>query len=107
VEIGNEVVLGGGCKISGGDFQIERSDENVEHRGQAERGQQRFSKGPIRLGDRSIIGMGSMFLDGVDVGEGCVIGAGTVMTKSLEPYSVAAGVPGKKLRERPGRPGSD
>lgn len=101
VEIGDAVVLGGGCKISGGIFQIDLDDGADDGSGQAARGQQRFTKGPVRIGDRCLIGMGSMFLDGVEIGEGCIIGAGTIMNKSLAPNSVAAGVPGKKLRDRP------
>ena len=54
----------------------------------------------MRIGDKSLIGMGTMILDGVEIGEGSVIGAGTVMTRSVPPCSVVAGVPGKVLRMR-------
>ncbi|MCW5700421.1 MAG: acyltransferase [Rhodospirillales bacterium] len=101
VEIGDQVVLGGGSKISGGIFQIERSDPSTASSEQEARAQKRYTKGPVRIGSRCLIGMGSMFLDGVDIGEGCIIGAGTIMHRSLEPFSVAAGVPGRKLRDRP------
>ena len=101
VEIGDEVVLGGGGKISGGIFQIGRSQAAGNAAGQTAREQERYTNGPIKIGDRCLIGMGSMFLDGVEIGEGCILGAGTVMTKSLPPFSVAAGVPGRKIRERP------
>ena len=37
---------------------------------------------------------------GVEIGEGTVIGAGSVMTRSLPPHSVAAGVPGRVPRAR-------
>lgn len=32
--------------------------------------------------------------------EGCVVGAGTVLTKSTHPYGVYVGVPGKRISER-------
>jgi acetyltransferase-like isoleucine patch superfamily enzyme len=107
VEIGEAVVIGGGCKISGGAFQIERSapDEGASGGGalresMAAREQTRWTSGPIRIHDKCLIGTGAIILDGVDVGEGSVIGAGTVMTKSVPAYAVVAGVPGRVLRMR-------
>jgi acetyltransferase-like isoleucine patch superfamily enzyme len=97
VEIGNEVVLGGGCKISGGVFQTER---RLGTDGMSAREQTRWTKGPIRIGDRCLVGFGSLFLDGVEIGEGAVIGAGSVMIASVPAWSVAAGVPGRVLRMR-------
>ncbi|WAM33483.1 DapH/DapD/GlmU-related protein [Caldicellulosiruptor morganii] len=46
------------------------------------------------------IGHGAIILPGVKVGIGAVIGAGAVVTKDVEPYSVVVGVPGKKIKER-------
>lgn len=96
VFIGDKVVLGGGGKISGGVFQIDRSDED-------DREQDRTTRGPIRIDSKCLIGMGSMFLDGVHVGEGVVIGAGSVVLKDVPAYSVAAGQPARVLRERTSR----
>lgn len=42
------------------------------------------------------IGAGAIILSGVTIGECSVIGAGAVVTKDVEPYSVVAGVPAKK-----------
>lgn len=97
VDIGREVVLGGGCKISGGVFQTGRRSACGA---QGAREQTRWTKGPIRIGDRCLIGFGSLFLDGVEIGEGSVIGAGSVMLAGVPPWSVAAGVPGRVLRMR-------
>jgi acetyltransferase-like isoleucine patch superfamily enzyme len=46
------------------------------------------------------MGCSAVILDGLTIGDGCVIGANTVVTKDLEPYSVAAGNPAKVLRKR-------
>lgn len=46
------------------------------------------------------IGAGARILDGVKVSEGTVIGAGAVVTKATEPYSIIGGVPAKKLKSR-------
>ena len=39
-------------------------------------------------------------LDGVTIGNGAVVGAGTVVTKNIEPYAVVVGVPGKVIKYR-------
>ncbi|MGQ9872335.1 hypothetical protein [Leptodesmis sp.] len=39
-------------------------------------------------------------LDGVTIGQGCVIGAGAVVTKDIPPYSIAVGVPAKVVGSR-------
>ncbi len=46
------------------------------------------------------IGVNSIILPGVTVGEGSIIGAGAVLTKDIEPYSIAAGVPAKVVKKR-------
>lgn len=99
VEIGRSVVMGGGCKLSGGVFQTGRGQGGGEG-GMAAREQTRWTKGPIRVRDRCLVGFGAMFLDGVDVGEGSVVGAGSLLTRSVPAYSVVAGVPAKVLRAR-------
>lgn len=101
VEIGRSVVMGGGCKLSGGVFQTARTAGGSG--GEMERREQtRWTKGPIRIGDKCLIGFGSLFLDGVEVGEGAVIGAGSVVNRSVPAYAVAAGVPARVLRRREG-----
>lgn len=54
----------------------------------------------ITIGDDVWIGAGVTILDGCTIGKGCVIGAGAVLTKSIEPYSIVAGVPAKKIGTR-------
>lgn len=46
------------------------------------------------------IGANVTILKGVTVAEGCVIGAGTVLTKSTHPYGIYVGVPGRRVSER-------
>ena len=109
VYIGDKVVIGGGCEISGGVFQTDRTEaegssaepENGQQGSSfAERGQQRYTKGPIRIGSRSLLGMGVLCLDGVEVGEGAVIGAGSVVTRDIPDGVIAAGAPARVLRAR-------
>lgn len=46
------------------------------------------------------IGQGAMVKAGIRVGTGAVLGAGTVVTKDVEPYAVVAGVPARLMRLR-------
>ena len=54
----------------------------------------------IAIGDDVWIGCGARILDGVSIGDGCVIGAGAVVTRSLDPFSIAAGVPARVIGAR-------
>ena len=58
------------------------------------------SSGDIILEDDAWLGASAMVLDGVTVGRGAVIGAGSVVTKDIPPYSVAVGVPARVIRRR-------
>ena len=45
------------------------------------------------------IGAGVIILSGVTIGECSVIGAGAVVTKDVEPYTVVAGIPARKIKD--------
>jgi phosphonate metabolism protein (transferase hexapeptide repeat family) len=54
----------------------------------------------VSIGHDVWIGHGAIVLAGVRVGNGSVIGAGAVVSKIVEPYSIVAGVPAKPIRRR-------
>lgn len=53
---------------------------------------------PIRISNGVHIGMGSIIMPGVTIGEGCIIGAHAVVTKDMPAWSVAVGSPAKVIR---------
>ena len=55
---------------------------------------------PTKIGRDVWIGAHAVILGGVTIGDGCVIGAGAVVTKDLPAYSIAVGVPAKIVRTR-------
>ncbi|MCG8556823.1 MAG: acyltransferase [Proteobacteria bacterium] len=55
---------------------------------------------PVTIERHADLGVGCVVLPGVRIGEGAQIGAGAVVTRSIPPFSVAAGVPARVLRER-------
>lgn len=56
--------------------------------------------GPIVVGDFAWIGGDTIVLPGVTIGEGAVIGAGSLVTRDIPPYSVAVGRPAKVIKMR-------
>jgi acetyltransferase-like isoleucine patch superfamily enzyme len=55
---------------------------------------------PITVEEDCWIGMNAVIMPGVTVGRGCVVGSNAVVTGNLPPYSVAAGVPAKVIKQR-------
>lgn len=56
----------------------------------------------IMIEDDVWIGARAIILPGVKIGKGCIIGAGAVVTKSFDDYSVIGGNPAKLLKLRKG-----
>lgn len=95
VFIGDNTLIGPGVVINSGMHHYE--DPNILIRDQGHRTQ------PIHIGNDVWIGAKSVILPGVCIGDGSIIGAGAIVTKSIPPYSVAVGVPAKviKFRKKP------
>ena len=55
---------------------------------------------PVYIGNDVWIGDRALILPGVHVGDGSIIAAGAVVTKDVPPYSIVAGVPARKIRDR-------
>lgn len=56
--------------------------------------------GSIIVEDYVWIGARSIILQGVTIGEGAVIAAGSIVTKDIPPYTVAAGIPARVIKKR-------
>ena len=94
-----KIVIGDDCLIS---FNVHlRTDmHNYMDRETLIR-DQGFTHKDIIIGNDVWIGFGAQIMAGVKIADGCVIGAGAVVTKDTEPYGVYLGVPArlKKYRE--------
>lgn len=61
---------------------------------------QSFSKGPIIVKDDVWIGSNSLILSGLTLGQGCIVAAGSVVTKSVPPYAIVGGAPASIIKYR-------
>jgi carbonic anhydrase/acetyltransferase-like protein (isoleucine patch superfamily) len=59
-----------------------------------------FSKGPVVIGNDAWVGYEALILSGVTIGDGAVVGARSVVTRDVEPYSIVGGNPAKHIRYR-------
>ncbi len=55
---------------------------------------------PVKIGRCVWIGMRAMIMSGVEIGEGSIVGAGAVITKSFSPGLILGGNPAKIIRQR-------
>jgi acetyltransferase-like isoleucine patch superfamily enzyme len=55
---------------------------------------------PVVIGDDAWLGVRSVILAGVTIGNGAIVGAGAVVTKDVEPYAIVAGVPARVIGRR-------
>jgi len=90
--IGKHVGIAAHCVIIPSNHNFAEMNRDILDQGETSRG--------IIIEDDVWIGSGVKILDGVCIRKGCVIGAGTVVTKSTEPYGVYVGVPSRKIHSR-------
>ena len=58
------------------------------------------SKKPVHIGRHVIIGASSVVFPGVNLAEGCSVGAMSLVTKSFQPWTILIGIPAKELKKR-------
>jgi acetyltransferase-like isoleucine patch superfamily enzyme len=97
VEIGDHVMFANSCFVTDANHRFDDLEKPVPWQGFA-------TKGPTRVGDNVWCGAHVVITSGVTVGERCVIGANSVVTEDLPPYSIAAGAPARVIKRVEGAP---
>lgn len=92
VVIGEYTIIGPHCTISAAQHIFSDRDVPIRFQGETAKG--------ILIGTDVWIGTHCTILDGVEIGSGCVIGAGAVVSRSIPPMSVAVGVPARVIKSR-------
>ena len=100
LEVRGRITIGDDCIFAPG-VSIAAENHNFNDRKFPIRAHGATRKG-IVIGRDCWIGTKAIILDGVTIGDGCVIAAGAVVNKDLPPYSVAGGVPAKIIKTRNG-----
>lgn len=92
VTIGDNVLIATSCVIVSGNHNFGRADIPIVLQGVTCKG--------IKIGNDVWLGARVVVLDDVEIGDGSVIGAGSVVSKSIPPYSVAVGAPARVIKQR-------
>jgi len=91
VSIGDDVLLGAGVQFHVSNHRYDNVALPISEQG--------YSKAKeIRVHNGAWIGTNSILL-GVTIGRNAVVGAGSVVTKDVEAYSVVGGVPAKEIKK--------
>jgi len=91
VSVGNRVLIGANVTITDTDFHPLDPQERQEDINAGR-------SAPITIGDDVFIGMNSLILKGVAIGDGSVVGAGSVITQDVPAHTIVAGNPASVIR---------
>ncbi|UVS28912.1 acyltransferase [Bacteroides fragilis] len=89
--IGNHVNLAQNVTVTGLNHNYQDADKRIDEQG--------VSTQPITIEDDVWVGANSVILPGVTLGKHCVVAAGSVVSRSIPPYSVCAGSPAKVVKQ--------
>lgn len=92
IRIGSDVIIGPGFMMFSENHNFLYKDIPIRLQGENRQG--------IVIGDNCWFGANVTVLDGVSVGSGCVVAAGTLLNKSIPSNSIVAGIPGKIIKQR-------
>lgn len=92
ITIGNNVMIGGSCKLWDTDFHPLNADERTDNPNEG------YRTKPITIGDGVFIGGCSIILKGVTIGNNAIVGAGSVVSKDIGDGEVWVGNPAQKIR---------
>jgi len=104
IEVGDDVMISGGC------FLLDHNSHSIGWTGRKQdvkdwyHGRKDWANviiKPIKIGDKSWIGLNVIILKGVEIGEGAVVAAGSVVTKNVLPWTIVGGNPARVIREIP------
>lgn len=92
IECFNEIEIGHDVEISENVFIRDSNNHTIIYDG--------YKKtAPIKIGNHVWIGMNCIILPGVTIGDGCMIGAGSVVNRDIPKNSLACGVPAKVVKQ--------
>jgi len=104
IDVGDDVLISWGCSIVDHDSHATAWSERKRDVRDWREGKKDWSHvdvRPVKICDKSWLGLNVIVLKGVEVGEGAVVAAGSVVVKSVAPWTIVAGNPARVIREIP------
>jgi acetyltransferase-like isoleucine patch superfamily enzyme len=104
IEIGDDVLISWGCSIVDHNshaipWRERKPDVRDWYAGRKDWTSVNIKS--VKIGNKSWLGFNVTVLKGVQIGEGAVVGAGSIVTKDVPPWTIVAGNPAKVIREIP------
>ncbi len=102
IEIGDHTAIGGNCKILDNDFHPIETEERIKLLDDVHGGDSiAIPSKPIKIGKNCFIGCNTIILKGTELGDGCIVGAGAVVSGKFAAGSVIVGNPARVIRVNP------
>lgn len=92
ISIGSDCIFGEGVKVYDHNHAFDDPYRPIREQG--------FTAAPVRIGDNVWLGSGVIVLAGVSIGDGCVIGANTVIAKDVPENSIVISHQDLRVRKR-------
>jgi acetyltransferase-like isoleucine patch superfamily enzyme len=104
IELGDDILIAWGVTIVDHDSHSSSFSKRSEDVIRWKKGSKDWTHvkiSPVKICNKVWIGFNSIILNGVTIGEGAVVGAGSVVTKDVPPWTIVAGNPARIIREIP------
>jgi acetyltransferase-like isoleucine patch superfamily enzyme len=104
IDIGDDVLIAWGVTVvdhNSHSVSFSQRAEDVVNWGVGKKDWTHVKIAPVKIHNKVWIGFNSIILKGVTIGEGAVVGAGSVVTKDVPAWTVVAGNPARVIREIP------
>ncbi|WP_395074215.1 acyltransferase [Flavobacterium sp.] len=112
IEIGSDVMFSWGCTVADNNSHShvwsERKNDVISWKRGVDQNKiglykdwTNVRKDKIKIKNKAWIGFNSIILKGVTIGEGAIVGAGSVVTKDVPDWTIVAGNPARIIREIP------
>lgn len=90
--IGDNTIVGPRCILHSGNHIYSAPQIPIQKQG--------YKFAQIHIGKDVWLGSNVTVLQGVEIGDGAVVAAGSVVVKNVEPFTIVGGIPAKKIKER-------
>jgi acetyltransferase-like isoleucine patch superfamily enzyme len=102
IEIGDDVLISWGCTVVDHNSHAIAWKSRAQDVGNWYEGRKDWAtveRAAVRIGNKAWIGFNVIILKGVNIGEGAVIGAGSVVTRDVPAFTIVGGNPARQIRE--------